>query len=139
MLATSVQPIPAAANPSPAEDGPKTEEEKKKARQNLRRLIVFILVIGLGGMFLLWLLFVCWRRMNRRIIHKRKVSKKKMPDVWQAGGDRLSSQIEQEMRAEEGIHSLDDIPDEDEENDEGGYEPDDDEDEDQSEDDDETF
>jgi hypothetical protein len=137
-----------AAAPATPESGAskletKLEEEEKKARQNLRRLIVLVIVIGLGGIFLLWLLFVCWRRLNRRSAGKPKARKKNMPDLWQAGGDRLSSQIEQEMRAEEGINSLDDIPDEDEDRD-GEYDPeadneDLDEDEDESEDDDETF
>jgi len=93
---------------------------------------VLLLILFIGGLIVLWMLFVSWRRYNKRLRGAKKT--KSMPDIWQAGGDRLSGRVEQAMREEAGIHSVDDIPDDNEQTFRDG-----DDDEDESEDDDETF
>jgi len=115
------------------------EKEKENKEKNKKRVAfngVLLVSIFAGGLIVLWLLFVSWRRFNKRTSGRKKA--KSMPDIWQAGGDRLSGRVEQAMREDAGIASIDDIPDEDDDE-LGDRDRDDDDDEDETEDDDETF
>src|SRR5439155_10387902 len=67
-------------------------------------LIMLILLLGVGGMVLIALLMTAWRRHNRRNAFRRK--HEPMADLWQAGGDRLGSSIDN-RRARPDAHEDD--------------------------------
>lgn len=73
-------------------------------------LLVVLAILALSGLALLRLIFGAWRHFDhaqRPVRHRRP-----MPDIWQAGGDRLIARLEQQRRASPGDdHDQDGGPD----------------------------
>ena len=56
--------------------------------------IIFLLAILIVAMVLLGLMIVSWRRHNARDRKGKRTTP--MPDIWQAGGDRLVARLDDE-------------------------------------------
>ncbi|MCC7203542.1 MAG: hypothetical protein IT441_00550 [Phycisphaeraceae bacterium] len=62
-------------------------------------------IIGIGGVMLVGSVIAAWRRSQNRHHFRKGGRKPMMPDIWQAGGDRLMVRFNQEefrRRAENG-------------------------------------
>lgn len=59
-------------------------------------LIVVLVIIVLSGFAMLRLLFSAWRRYDNAQRAASPSRRRIMPDIWQAGGDRLVSRMEQQ-------------------------------------------
>lgn len=58
-------------------------------------LVSLVLTMGALGLVVIGLLFGTWRRYNARLRSKRPSSARTdMPDIWKAGGERLSQQMD---------------------------------------------
>jgi hypothetical protein len=64
-----------------------------EARAHAVWLLLLIALIGVLGLVLLALLAIAWRRYNARL--RDPQHKTRMPDIWQAGGERLVNEIDQ--------------------------------------------
>lgn len=86
-----------------AESTSSAVQDDDKVSVKLISLAILLLVFGVGGIIIISMLFTAWRRYNKRMAALGKKKKRIVPDMWQAGGDRLVSKIEQKQRAEEGF------------------------------------
>ncbi|MCC7145592.1 MAG: hypothetical protein IT443_04030 [Phycisphaeraceae bacterium] len=99
-------------------------------------LLLLIVLLGLGGMLWISAIVRSWRRFqdsNRARKHRL------MPDLWQAGGDRLVARLQQEefnRRAEAGEFEEEDNDDDTKDLDDDDQDEDHEDDQDQDDDDD---
>lgn len=67
----------------------------EESYMQLVSLSAMLVVFGFGGLILIMLLFVTWRRYNRRV-NQQKRSRSDMPDLWQAGAERVQAPAEED-------------------------------------------
>ncbi len=85
-------------------------------RARLILLLIGVVVLTLAAMLVLWALAWARRRGSRRLRHRvtrrlRRGGRRTMPDLWQAGGDRLAQQLTQKFFREAGGANDEDITD----------------------------